>query len=387
VLYSETVASGSVTNTEYFAYNAVGSVVALLNGSGVVTDTTDYEAFGKEVRTTGSTTENRKFCTKERDTSIGLDNFGFRYFDWELGRFTTRDPSGYPDGPNNYLYCHNNPINFVDPLGLEENDGKKTKAMSVSKFFEDMFDFKGNAKKSVANTVKPFAGGLHRVAGIQDKINKETGGALDTLDAWEYEAKVLATSTPTPLEIDNLLIYGGTLPYYLLRRSRNVAGALDKFSDLLRKTDKVTDAIDDAADSGKFLNKADDALKVNRLKNIKSQGFQDHHILSNKNPLTRDHELVDMAGGVELLEKRSNKILLPDDAANHATRSIHKGRHYNKVSENNAKLMDSKLEKIRQSGGGQEEALEAINQIQKKQREALKAGDVKLNKNSRDWAE
>jgi RHS repeat-associated protein len=117
-LYSETVASGSVTNTEYFAYNAVGSVVALLNGSGVVTDTTDYEAFGKEVRSSGSSTENRKFCTKERDTSIGLDNFGFRYFDWELGRFTTRDPSGYPDGPNNYLYCHNNPINFVDPLGL-----------------------------------------------------------------------------------------------------------------------------------------------------------------------------------------------------------------------------------------------------------------------------
>ena len=120
VLYSETVSSGSVTNTEYFAYNAVGSVVALLNGSGTVTSTSDFEAFGSEVRNSGSTTETRKFCTKERDSSIGLDNFGFRYYDAELGRFVQRDPSGYPDGPNNYLYCHNNPINFVDPLGLEE---------------------------------------------------------------------------------------------------------------------------------------------------------------------------------------------------------------------------------------------------------------------------
>ena len=122
VLYSETVSSGSVTVTEYFAYNAVGSVVALLNGSGTVTSTSDFEAFGSEVRNSGSTTENRKFCIKERDSSIGLDNFGFRYYDADLGRFIQRDPSGYPDGPNNYLYCHNNPINFVDPLGLETID-------------------------------------------------------------------------------------------------------------------------------------------------------------------------------------------------------------------------------------------------------------------------
>jgi len=43
---------------------------------------------------------------------------GFRYYDPVLGRFLTRDPAGYPDGPNNYLYCNNNPINHIDPLGL-----------------------------------------------------------------------------------------------------------------------------------------------------------------------------------------------------------------------------------------------------------------------------
>jgi RHS repeat-associated protein len=116
VLYTE---DGSAQNQEFFVYNAIGSTVALLNSTGNVTATTDYEAFGKEVRETGSTTNTRKFCTKERSASIGLDNFGFRYFDWELGRFVTRDPSGYPDGPNNYLYCHNNPINHIDPLGLK----------------------------------------------------------------------------------------------------------------------------------------------------------------------------------------------------------------------------------------------------------------------------
>ena len=52
----------------------------------------------------------------------GLDNFGFRYYDYELGRFLTRDPSGYSDGPNNYLYCSNDPVNKIDPLGLKAKD-------------------------------------------------------------------------------------------------------------------------------------------------------------------------------------------------------------------------------------------------------------------------
>lgn len=112
-------------NREYFCYNAIGSVVALIDSDTNISNT-DYEAFGKEVRTTGGTSETRKFCTKERDASIGLDNFGFRYYDADLGRFITRDPSGYPDGPNNYLYCHNNPINHIDPLGLREQDEEKS---------------------------------------------------------------------------------------------------------------------------------------------------------------------------------------------------------------------------------------------------------------------
>lgn len=41
-----------------------------------------------------------------------------RYYDAEIGRYISRDPLGYPNGLNNYLYVNNNPINRVDPLGL-----------------------------------------------------------------------------------------------------------------------------------------------------------------------------------------------------------------------------------------------------------------------------
>ncbi|MBF0385416.1 MAG: RHS repeat-associated core domain-containing protein, partial [Candidatus Omnitrophica bacterium] len=41
-----------------------------------------------------------------------------RYFDASVGRFISEDPSGFADGPNIYSYAQNNPVVFVDPLGL-----------------------------------------------------------------------------------------------------------------------------------------------------------------------------------------------------------------------------------------------------------------------------
>ena len=116
---------------EYYAYNAVGSVVANTDQQGFVIHENDFDAYGRIIREEDHTSNNFPiefggssndllFSTKERDYSTGLDNFGFRYYDSILGKFITRDPSGYPDGPNNYLYVNNNPINSIDPLGLDD---------------------------------------------------------------------------------------------------------------------------------------------------------------------------------------------------------------------------------------------------------------------------
>jgi RHS repeat-associated protein len=83
-----------------------------------------YEAFGsiEPNYSRGQSEHNRLANTKERDFSIALDNHGFRYYDPESGRYISRDPLGYPDGLNNYLYVNNNPINRIDPLGLDDDE-------------------------------------------------------------------------------------------------------------------------------------------------------------------------------------------------------------------------------------------------------------------------
>ena len=47
--------------------------------------------------------------------------FLFRDYQAGLGKWTTSDPLGYPDGWNNFAYCNNDIFFEVDPLGLAAN--------------------------------------------------------------------------------------------------------------------------------------------------------------------------------------------------------------------------------------------------------------------------
>ena len=77
----------------------------------------DYDAYGTAY--TGSFNSRNKigYNGKQYDSGTGWYNYGFRDYNLQTGRFTTRDP--IRDGSNWFAYCNGDPVNFVDLLGLE----------------------------------------------------------------------------------------------------------------------------------------------------------------------------------------------------------------------------------------------------------------------------
>jgi RHS repeat-associated protein len=119
----------------YLTADHLGSTRIVTDASGVVKSRRDYLPFGEEIadgvsgRTAvmkyGATDGLRqRFTSKERDTESGLDYFLARYYGSTQGRFTSPDPlltSGKPTTPqswNRYSYVLNNPLKYIDPLGL-----------------------------------------------------------------------------------------------------------------------------------------------------------------------------------------------------------------------------------------------------------------------------
>jgi RHS repeat-associated protein len=70
----------------------------------------------------GSIPTDKKF-TGQRLDDMGLYYYGARYYDAEIGRFVSPDPTipegGNPQSYNRYSYCINNPLSAVDPNGLD----------------------------------------------------------------------------------------------------------------------------------------------------------------------------------------------------------------------------------------------------------------------------
>lgn len=101
----------------YYMADALGSIVALADGdTGNVTTTYSYDAFGN-VTINGSDENPFQYTGRENDET-GLYYYRARYYSSTLRRFISEDPIGMAAGLNYYAYVNNDPVNFVDPLGL-----------------------------------------------------------------------------------------------------------------------------------------------------------------------------------------------------------------------------------------------------------------------------
>ena len=60
-----------------------------------------------------------RFSTKYCDDETGHYYYGYRYYSPTQGRWLSRDPLNESGGLHLYVFCGNDPVNFIDPLGLD----------------------------------------------------------------------------------------------------------------------------------------------------------------------------------------------------------------------------------------------------------------------------
>jgi RHS repeat-associated protein len=99
--------------------NHLGSVLMVVDiTTGEVVQELTYDDFGVVMRDTRPGWQPFGYAGGQYDATTGLVHFGAREYDAESGRWTTKDPSGLVGAVNTYEYVENDPINWIDPIGL-----------------------------------------------------------------------------------------------------------------------------------------------------------------------------------------------------------------------------------------------------------------------------
>jgi RHS repeat-associated protein len=120
----------------YYHNDALGSPIMATDRTGAVKWRESYAPYGSRLvlesrETTGSPPvpvesswdEKQWYTGKLEETRVGLQYFGARWYEPELGIFLSPDPVEFQAGNifsfNRYAYANNNPYKFVDPDGRD----------------------------------------------------------------------------------------------------------------------------------------------------------------------------------------------------------------------------------------------------------------------------
>ena len=119
-----------VIQTEYYTKDHLGSIVAITDQTGAVTQRLSFDVFGKRRYPNGAADPNgllnnpdmyHGYTGHEMLDAVGLIHMNGRIFDPAIGRFLSADPNiQAPDmlaSYNRYSYCWNNPYACTDPSG------------------------------------------------------------------------------------------------------------------------------------------------------------------------------------------------------------------------------------------------------------------------------
>jgi RHS repeat-associated protein len=176
---------------EYHLLDHLGSRQVVCDADGEKKSDPDgevkYSTFGEY---DGGAEGEYSYTGKQKDNSTNLVYFNARFYMPEVGRFLTMDP--VKAGVNWYVYCGNNPLRYIDPTGLtdeenydyyglgagdEDNNGEDIDSISDN---SETTEANGEIKKNASRILKALLcflknGGLGLVTlHVKVKVDKDT---------------------------------------------------------------------------------------------------------------------------------------------------------------------------------------------------------------------
>ena len=210
--------------TSFYHADGLGSVTSLSSAAGSIANTYTYDSFGNLTASTGSVVNPLQYTGRESDAETGLYYYRARYYDPNAGRFLSEDPSDFNGGINFYAYVANNPINWIDPLGLaplslgdianlvakNNNSGQSDELIICMAYKESTFD--PDAMQSGSNSARGLLG-------VTDAAATDAG--FDWADLGDPATNIDAGSTYLGMRIhrnhgnipNGLAGYGTGMPY------------------------------------------------------------------------------------------------------------------------------------------------------------------------------
>ncbi len=196
------VHEGEEATETYWIHNDVlKSVRAMTNAAGETVLEKRYLPYGdaqQSESTTKSNAEVRGYIGQVEDAT-GLVYLNARYYDPEIGRFVSPDPTPpteYGVGPNRYAYAMNDPINQRDPSGLASEDKDESPFAA----------FLREVAPHLLNVLVPGSGGVHLAHGLAtgrfdaelDGVARQiyTGDAHSSDEAFEAAKETVVDENP-----------------------------------------------------------------------------------------------------------------------------------------------------------------------------------------------
>ena len=192
-----------------------------------------------------------RYSGKEMDVS-GLYYYGLRYYAPWLQRWVSADPAGDVDGLNLYAFVGNNPLSFVDILGLvRSNDSlntrvsNRTTALIAGPLTHPLPQFKGTAKKIAERTTEHYTKhpDARFTSAYRGKVAVAHAGVEiigpppdDTISMTDFYN--IPIPSELTLERDGVMLHSGPISH-LNREEHPAADGIFKFGDLNLYTDHI----------------------------------------------------------------------------------------------------------------------------------------------------